>query len=91
MIQVTISKTRNNEIKSFVMSGHAGYAESGQDIVCSAVSVLTINTINALSEFTSQKFDVSADEDSGMIRVDFLKPLDHDAELLVNTMIKVNG
>ena len=87
MIQVTISKTRNDEIKSMVMLGHAGYADSGQDIVCSAVSVLTINTINALSEFTSQKFEVATDEESGMIRIDFLNPLDHDAELLVNTMI----
>ena len=87
MIQVTITKTRKNSIRSFVIAGHAGYAESGQDIVCSAVSVLSINTINALSAYTSQQFEVETDEKTGTIKVDFPETLDHDAELLVNTMI----
>ena len=52
MIWVTVVRTKDNQIRSFQVSGHAEYAESGQDIVCSAVSALTITTINALSKPT---------------------------------------
>ena len=87
MIWVTVVRTRDNRIRSFQVSGHAGYAESGQDIVCSAVSALTITTINALSMYTSQVFETNADEESGCITVNFPEPLNHDGELLVNSMI----
>ncbi len=33
-------------IEGFDITGHAGFAETGEDIVCAAVSVLAINTIN---------------------------------------------
>ena len=36
----------------FHVEGHAGYADYGQDIVCSAVSVLVINCINSIDELT---------------------------------------
>ena len=39
-------------ITGFRLKGHAGYASSGSDIICSAVSMLTINTVNAIEEFT---------------------------------------
>ena len=87
MIRVTISRTKNNQVTSFWLSGHADYADSGQDIVCSAVSVLAINTVNALSMYTSQKFETDMDEESGTFIVNFPEALSHDAELLVNTMI----
>ena len=32
----------------FHVKGHAGYAEEGSDIVCSAISVLTTTCVNAL-------------------------------------------
>ena len=44
MISVTVYKDRNNHYTGFRCDGHAGYAELGEDIVCSAVSVLTLNT-----------------------------------------------
>ena len=36
----------------FDLEGHAGYSEAGTDIVCAAVSVLVINTINAVEMYT---------------------------------------
>lgn len=87
MIWVTVVRTKDNRIRSFQVSGHAGYAENGQDIVCSAVSALTITTINALSMYTSQVFETDVDEESGRITVNFPEPLNHDGELLVNSMI----
>lgn len=36
------------EISGFDVSGHAEYAPYGEDIVCAAVSILTIATVNSL-------------------------------------------
>ena len=37
--------------------------------------------------YTSQAFETDADEESGCIPVNFPEPLNHDGELLVNSMI----
>ena len=87
MICVTIVQTKDKQIRAFQVSGHAGYAESGQDIVCSAVSALTITTINALEVYTTQVFEVDQDEEDGVITVNFLDDLTHDADLLMKSLI----
>ena len=69
MIQITILKNQVNEYTAFRCIGHAGYADPGEDIVCAAVSVLVINTINSIEHFTSDEFDLSTDQESG--RIDF--------------------
>ena len=87
MICVTVVQTKDKQIRAFQVAGHAGYAESGQDIVCSAVSALTITTINSLEAFTTQSFDADQDEEDGVITVNFLEDLEHDAALLMNSLI----
>ena len=87
MIHVTAYKDKNHHYSGFRCDGHAGYAEAGEDIVCSAVSVLVINTINAIDALTEDSFSVGADEESGLIDVDFPEPLSHDAVLLLDTMV----
>jgi len=51
MVKVKISTTRNGEIMSFEVRGHANYAEHGQDIVCAGVSAVTQTTILGLEHF----------------------------------------
>ena len=63
MITVTIFK-KENQFTGIKSVGHAGYADYGQDIVCSAVSVLLINTLNSIEEFTSDKLEM-VDASSG--------------------------
>ena len=87
MICVTVVQTKDKQIRAFQVAGHAGYAESGQDIVCSAVSALTITTINSLEAFTTQSFEIDQDEEDGVITVNFLEDLNHDAALLMNSLI----
>ncbi|MDR3600012.1 MAG: ribosomal-processing cysteine protease Prp [Desulfosporosinus sp.] len=41
------------QIREFELSGHAGFAEEGQDIVCAGVSALSIAAINGLEHFLS--------------------------------------
>ena len=41
--------TEDDRITGFSISGHSGYAEAGQDIVCAAISAaveLTVTTVN---------------------------------------------
>lgn len=47
MICVEIHK-QNNKIKKIRVSGHSGYAKSGSDIVCAAVSSIVITSVNAI-------------------------------------------
>ena len=68
MITITVKK-RNGYYLEFVSKGHAGYAEEGQDIVCAAVSVLVINTVNSLETFTDDQFEVQ--EDDGYVSFHF--------------------
>lgn len=70
MIRITIYKDRSsNDITGFKSEGHAGYSTSGKDIVCAAVSVLVINTINAIEQFTEEvDFECTSDEKNAIIK-----------------------
>ena len=48
MIKVTINRTESGLIQSFTMSGHADFAEHGQDIVCAGVSAVSFGAVNAI-------------------------------------------
>ena len=63
MTKVTIYKNVKNECVGFKAFGHAGYAEEGEDIVCAAISILTINTMNAIETFTNSQATLVTDED----------------------------
>lgn len=89
MIAITIYRNSRREISGFDMAGHAGYAESGHDIVCAAVSVLVINTINAIETFTpdfSQSTE-SDDEESGTVSFRLNGTTSPQTQLLLKTMV----
>ena len=65
MIQVIILRDKDRKEKGIEISGHAGYAEYGQDIICSAVSVLALNMANSVEQFTDDHFEGSVSEDGG--------------------------
>lgn len=49
MITVTIKRdAHSSKLRELTVSGHAFYDEYGKDIVCAAVSAVTINMINAV-------------------------------------------
>ncbi len=87
MVNVTVRKDESGCCIGFRCDGHAAYAEEGSDIVCSAVSVLVINTINAIDAFTEDPYGVGQDPESGMIDFEFDETPSHDAVLLIDTMI----
>ncbi len=83
MTTITITKSKNGNYKQVVCKGHAGYADSGSDIVCAAVSMLVINTVNSLEALTDTAMQVEAEETSGMISFRFTE----DGRLLVDSLI----
>ena len=71
----------------FQAEGHAGMAEAGQDIVCAAVSILTMNTINAIETFADDEFSLVSDEVDGVIAFHLAETPTPEAELLLEAMI----
>ena len=67
MTKVFIYKNEKNECVGFKTFGHAGYAEEGEDIVCAAISVLVINTMNSIEALTDTKASLDTDEEEGYI------------------------
>lgn len=55
----TITPIRKGKnIIGFKLDGHASFRNYGYDIVCAAISSLSINTINSLQEIAHKEVDV---------------------------------
>jgi uncharacterized protein YsxB (DUF464 family) len=54
-VEAVFLKNKNGVIFGFLVYGHAGYAEKGSDIVCSAISALAYNAIGGITRFTDDK------------------------------------
>ena len=88
MVEVTIFKTYKHDYVGFDVKGHANPdAESGHDIICAAISMLVINTINSIERYTKDQFSLVEDEVAGVIEFRFDSHASHDAELLLRSMI----
>ena len=61
----------DNHITSLEISGHAGFAESGKDLVCAAVSGITFGLLNALDELTDIK-KMTVGDNLIQVKVDLL-------------------
>ena len=53
----------------FEEQGHTGYAESGEDILCSALSSMTMLIINTVEVAYASSIDYDIDEETTNIRV----------------------
>lgn len=84
MINITLFTDRSGKHIGMEASGHAGYARKGSDIICAAVSALTINFVNSLEKLTGQSFESEADEE-GRIRVIFKEETEPEAALLLDS------
>ena len=85
MTKVTIFK-QQGLYKGFEVSGHSGYADAGEDIVCAAISALTINCINSIETFTNDEFLLDTDEEAVLIRLIFSYKPGSKSELLIDSL-----
>ena len=49
MTKISIYR-KNDSIIKYVVDGHSGFAKSGEDIVCSAISTVAYTTINGITD-----------------------------------------
>lgn len=77
-------------IRGLRVSGHAGYAEAGSDIVCAAASVLITTCANALEGVAGLKPIVHQKEAPAIIEVELPSGLshaqEHDAQIILRTI-----
>ena len=84
MIKIIVYK----ELEDYVglrLMGHAGYADAGYDIVCSAISVLTINLVNSIEKFTDDEY--IADTDDGYLDFKFTATVSEASKLLFDSYL----
>lgn len=68
--------------------GHAEYAKKGKpDILCAAISALTIGTINSLEQLAGEKLVVVQEEKTGFLKCDFPEILQEKSGFLLDSMV----
>lgn len=89
MIQITLWQNHKQEIKEFLVEGHAGYGQGGWDIVCAGVSALTIAAVNGLTEYVLLSIDTQVKD--GLIHCTLKDPMTEtqtiQAEAILKTMV----
>ncbi len=85
MIKITIYRDASgvNRVSS---RGHAGFADHGEDVVCAAVSMLIINTLNSIEAIAGDGY-VDNEVSPGVIDRSFPEGLSHDGQVLMDAMI----
>jgi uncharacterized protein YsxB (DUF464 family) len=94
MIKVTVTRHHiEHTIKAFTISGHAGYANPGEDIVCAAVTAVSFGTVNAIEVLLQTELEVEMEEDGGFLHCVVPIQLEQDqtthekVQLLLESMI----
>ena len=90
MIQATFIRHEGN-LESVELTGQAGSGEYGFDIVCAAVSTLSINLVNSLEALTDCDVDLAVNEiDGGYMKIDIshmTKKTDEKVQLLFESFL----
>ncbi|MDY0234675.1 MAG: ribosomal-processing cysteine protease Prp [Gudongella sp.] len=91
MISVFLSYNKDGYFKGFQIAGHANYKPYGEDIVCSAVSILGYTTIRSLIDVVKvpeDKIQYTQDDESGFLEL-VIKNISNDkikeVELIMKT------
>ena len=79
MTKITFLK-KNGVYYGFRESGHSGFADEGDDIVCAAISAMTMLIINAIEVSYACDVDYSIDEETTNITVKCMAALPEYSE-----------
>lgn len=86
MVRISVYQDECGRISGFRCAGHAGYAEGGQDIVCAAVSALTVTAVNSVESLTGDRFTYEGDERKGRMDFKVIPPVSEGASLILKSM-----
>lgn len=88
MTGITVFR-KNGRLIGFEISGHTGYAESGEDIVCAAVSAITQTAVMGIQNLV--KCPAAFETEDGELRFMLDKSVKgkslEQAELILGTML----
>ena len=88
MTTVVICRDKKGSYRGFYCMGHAGYAKRGKpDILCAAISALTIGTVNSLEELAGERLVVTENEETGFLKCDFEDILQEKSSFLMDSMV----
>lgn len=68
MIKVIITRRADHSIDSFEISGHAESGPYGHDLVCAAVSAVSVGTVNAVTGLCKTKMKIEQGKKGGFLR-----------------------
>ena len=86
MTAIVIFKS-NDSYKGFTCMGHAGFGRSGKDIVCASISILVINTLNAIEVLANEHMITESDEREGYIECQFPDEINDKTKLLMDSLV----
>ena len=87
MTKVTVYKNCSGDIIGFRCEEHSGFARSGKDVICAAVSALVLNTINSIEQFTEDDFEGEQDEKNAVIVFKLAEGYSSEAQLLLRSLV----
>jgi hypothetical protein len=76
VVQVTISRDSRSRLSSFFATGHAGWADAGQDVVCAAISTLLQAAWLGLDQVAG--VEVEGVREAGRLELDWPEPARDD-------------
>ena len=76
-------KKDDGQIRFIEISGHADFANYGEDVVCSAISAVVFGSLNSLVEFGLNEKNIQIDE--AFIRIE--SNMEYDINLICKNMI----
>lgn len=87
MIKADFRRCGNNII-GFTIKGHAGYAESGQDIICAGVSSAIMLTVNTITDFIKAEATVDlSHENTGYAYLELKQPYKKEAVVMLESFM----
>ena len=87
MIRIVVYRDSSSRLTGFSARGHSGYAEEGSDIVCSAVSTLTITCINSIEALCGVTPVTEGGED-GYLKADIPAAADEQTSRHIQLLMK---
>lgn len=88
MINAKIYRSNEGLITSFILSGHAEFAEHGKDLVCAGASAVTFGSVNAVLSLTKIEPQIDQGGDGGYLHVRLPKNLDQSTSDKVQLLLE---
>ena len=87
MTHISIYRTKEGKYRGITCIGHAGYGNSGEDIVCAAISALVINTNNSLEQLAGIDPAAVINEEEGLLDLRWLADENEKMQLLMDSLV----